>query len=78
MRFTNIDVNEQVNLFNKTVKNIILNYIPHETTTCDDRDPPWINKGIKELIHKKNQAYKSYHRNKYKKFSVRIFSILQN
>ena len=38
--FTNIDVKEKVNLFNKTIKNIIRNYIPHETITCDDRDPP--------------------------------------
>ena len=52
MCFTNIDVNEKVNLFNKTIKNIILNYIPHETITCNDRDPSWMNK----LIHEKNQA----------------------
>ena len=56
MHFTNIDVNEKVNLLNKTIKNIIRNYIPHETITCDDRDPPCINKDIKELIHDKNQA----------------------
>ena len=47
MRFMNIDVNEKVNLFNKTTKNIIQNYIPHETINCDDTDPPWINKDIK-------------------------------
>ena len=40
MRFTNIDVNKKVNLFNKTIRNIIQNYILHETVTCDDRDPP--------------------------------------
>ena len=64
MRFTNIDVNEKVNLFNKTIKNRILNYSPHETITCDYRDPPWINKDFRELIHDKNQAYKSYRQNK--------------
>ena len=58
MRFTNIDVNEKVNLFNKTIKNITRNYILHETITCNDRDPPCINKGIKELIYEKKQAYK--------------------
>ena len=47
MRFTNIDVNKKVNLFNKTVKNVILNYIPYEAISGDDRDPPWINKNIK-------------------------------
>ena len=31
-------------LFNKTVKNIISNYIPHESVTFDDRDLPWINR----------------------------------
>ena len=39
------------------------NYIPHETITCDRRDPPWINKDIKQLILDKNHAYKSYIRN---------------
>ena len=29
------------------VKNIVSNYIPHETVTFDDRDPPWINKKAK-------------------------------
>ena len=58
MPFTNIDVNEKVNLFNKTIKNIIRNYIPHEAITCDDKDRLWINNDIKELIHDKNQAYK--------------------
>ena len=47
MCFTNIDVNEKVNFFHKTVKNIILNYIPHETITRDNRDLPWINEDLK-------------------------------
>ena len=76
MRFTNIDVNEKVNLFNKTIKNIILNYISHETINYDDRDLPWINKDIKELIHEKNQAYKSYRQNKNKIFSLQRFAFL--
>ena len=36
------------------------NYIPHETIVCNDRNPPWINKDIKQLILGKNHAYKSY------------------
>ena len=36
---TNIDGNDKVNLFNKTIKNLILNCIPHGTITCDDIDP---------------------------------------
>ena len=75
--FTNINVNEKVNLFNKTIKNIIRNYIPHETIACDDRDPPWIHKDIKELIHEKNQAC-SYRQNKNSIFSVYQFELLQS
>ena len=71
-------VNAKVNLFNKTIKNIIRNYIPHETITCDDRDPPWIIKDIKELIHGKNQAYKSYRQNRNNMFSVHQFELVQS
>ena len=78
MRFTNIDVNEKVNLFNKTIKNITRNYILHETITCNDRDPPCINKGIKELIYEKKQAYKSYRQNKNNTFFVYQFELLHN
>ena len=39
---------------------MLSNYITHDTITCDDRDPPWINKNIKQLILEKNQVYKSY------------------
>ena len=28
-------------MFNKTIKNIMPNYIPHEIITWDDRDPPF-------------------------------------
>ena len=44
--FQNLNTNEMVLLFNKTVKNVLSNYIPHETIICDDRDPPWINKNV--------------------------------
>ena len=49
-------------MFNKTIKNIMSNYIPHETIICDDREP-WIDKNIKQLILDKNHACKSYIRN---------------
>ena len=49
-----------VSLFNKTIKNILSNYIRHKTITCDNKDPPWFNKNIKQLIQEKNNTYKSY------------------
>ena len=39
-----MSVNEKVNIFNKTILNILNNFIPHEILTCDDKDPPWFNK----------------------------------
>ena len=59
-KFENSSVDEKVIMFNATIKNILSNNIPHETITCDDGDPPWINKNITQLILEKNQAYKSY------------------
>ena len=61
--FANSSVNNKVHMFTKIIKNITPNYISDETITCDDRDPPWINKDIKQLILDKNHAYKSYIRN---------------
>ena len=42
--------------------NIFENFIPHETITCNDKDPPWMNKQIKTLITEKNALYKSLKR----------------
>ena len=36
------------------------NFIPNETVISDDRDPPQINKEIKQLIEKKNKFYKAF------------------
>ena len=35
------------------------NFIPNETILMDDRDPAWINKNIKVLIHDKKLVYTS-------------------
>ena len=40
-----------------------MNFIPHETITCDDRDPSWINNRIKKLIHERNSLYNDYCKN---------------
>ena len=58
--FRNLNINEMVFLFNKTIRNIFSNFIPHETVTYDDRDLPWINSNIKQLIQEKSDTYRSY------------------
>ena len=73
--FVNINVNEKVFILNKTIVNILSNFIPHEILTIDDKDPPWFikkikniiqekNKKIKNIIQEKNNVYKSYQNSK--------------
>ena len=62
--FSNTNINEKVSLFNKTILNILNNYIPHEIIICDDKDPPLFNSRIKSLIESKNKIHKNYQRYK--------------
>ena len=55
--FHNCDINDQVALFNRTILNIMKNFIPQEQRTYDDKDPPWINLGIKMLIKEKDDIF---------------------
>ena len=54
----NLDVNEQVSVFNETIVNIMFNFVPNELITCDDRGPPWMNRYIKNLIAPINDFHK--------------------
>ena len=52
-----------VPIFNQTIINILCNFIPHETVLSDDRDPPWMNKEIKKLIHEKENIFNCFCQN---------------
>ena len=52
--------------------------MPHETVTYDDRDAPWINSKIKDLIHEKNIAKKCYLQNNEDIQLFRRFQCIQN
>ena len=54
--FQNINVGNMVHLFNRTVNNILHNFIPREILTCDGKDPPWIDNLIRHLIQDKSEA----------------------
>ena len=71
-------MNQKVHLFNQTIKNIPCNFKPHETVTCDDRDPPWINSKIKGLIQEKNIAKKCFFQNNKDIQLFRRFQCIQN
>ena len=55
--------NASVDIFNKTVRIILHNFIPHETLVVDEKDPPWLTSKIKSLINEKNTTFKHYRRN---------------
>ena len=57
--FGNKNVNEKVSIIN-TINNVLSNFTPNETITCDDRNPLWFNKEIENLIKKKNILCKLY------------------
>ena len=61
--FTNLPINEQVNLFNSTLMNICSNFIPNKIVTFNDQDPPWFGEKIKAKIELKNRVYKQYVKN---------------
>ena len=76
--FSNLNINERVSFFNKSIVNIVSNFIPHEAVICDDRDPPWINNRIKSLINDKTITLKiSSQRQKQKRFEE-FNKLLQN
>ena len=55
--FSGKNVHEQVELFNKTLLNIFHNFVPDKIILCDDKDPPWMNDEIKNLIKRKNWLF---------------------
>ena len=53
-----IGINDQVALFNETILSIVSNFTPNETMIFDDRDPPWLDKNIKNIVNYRNAIYK--------------------
>ena len=58
--------------------NIMQNFIPNEAIIWDDRDLPWINKEIQQLIEQKNQFYKRFMRSKKSLLNINQFKALQD
>ena len=44
--FSNVNVHTQVKLFNETLSNIFMNFVPNKLITFDDRDNPWVTEKI--------------------------------
>ena len=52
-------VERQVAISSDTWMNIMQNFVLNETFICDDRDPPWMNKEIKQFIEQKKNNFTS-------------------
>ena len=72
------DSNEKVSILNNTINNVLSNFIPHETITCNDKKPPWFNKNIINLIKNKNIFYKSHTANENSTDKKETIKALQN
>ena len=55
--FSNKGVNQQISIFNETIRNIMANFIPQETKIFSDQEVPWINNKVKTMIQEKNKIY---------------------
>ena len=73
-----LNFNEQVSIFNETIMNIMPNFVPNELITCDDRDPTWMNRQIKNLIAAINDFHKKFFLPSNNTGNLLIFKNLQN
>ena len=73
-----IDANDQVSIFNSTIRNIVSNFIPNKTITCDGRDPPWMNSFIKNLTSAKDNFHKKFFRKSNNMYHHYAFKNLQS
>ena len=73
-----IDANDQVSVFNSTILNIVSNFIPNEIITCDDRDLPYMNSFIKNLVRAKDNFNKKIVRKSNHMYHLCAFKNLQN
>ena len=55
---------KKIDIFNRTILDILSNFNPHEMIVCHDKDPLWLNNRIKTLIQEKNATYKIFRHNK--------------
>ena len=51
------DVNDQLEVFLRTLDRQMDVFFPYKTTTRRERDPPWINPYVRQLIKKRRKVY---------------------
>ena len=58
--------NRQVELLNRTILNIMSNFVPNEVKTVRSCEPEWLNSDIKKLLRNQRKIFNRYKRNGYK------------
>ena len=62
--FSNANVNKKVCIFNKSLLNVLSNFIPHKTISRNDKDPPWVTLGLSFIYRTKIKCSKIIERTK--------------
>ena len=75
---SNLNVDEQVTVFNRTKLNITKNFIPHETIVCDNKDSSWFSKRIKSLIQEGALSLETFRKNRHNVEIITCLSKLNN
>ena len=75
--FTNLPINEQVNLFNSTLKNIFSNFILNNAATFKDQDPSWFGEKIKAKTELQNRVSKKCIKNGHQNIFIIYFKLWQ-
>ena len=58
--------NQQVCLLNKTILNIMSNFVPNEEKTIRPSEPPWFTNNVRRRLKKHNKIYKKFKINGFK------------
>jgi len=61
--FSNKSLDDMVNVFSQTFLNIINSNIPSKIITCNDKDAPWVNSSVKNLMRKNRKLYSEWNSN---------------
>ena len=60
---SNSSIDKKISILNKTIINIMSNYVPNEIKVFDDQKQPWMNAEIENFITAKNDVFKKHLKN---------------
>ena len=61
--YRNCNPNAQVDVLNKTIMNIMSNFVPNKMVTSKPNVPQWISRHIINMMGRQNKLYKKYKKN---------------